>query len=149
VRSPTSVRILSVGDYESVRSSRGMLLQYGGYSVVSMCSVCALGKEIPRDIKIAVIGQTIDDFSASRIAARLRAEQANIRILRLTKQYSRPGPGFDGVCFVEDGPEIFLRCVADLLGSESAEKERQCRFDCRSIAVLARVGLEPHSRVSH
>jgi hypothetical protein len=124
VRSPTSVRILSVDDHESVRSSREMLLQYGGYSVVSTCSVCALGKEIPCDIKIAVIGESIDDFSASRIAARLRAQQANIRILQLTRQYSRAAPGFDRACSVEDGPKIFLSCVADLVGSESTEKER-------------------------
>lgn len=149
MRSTTSVLILSVSDHESVRSSREMLLQYVGYSVVSMCSECALAGEIPCEIKIAIIGQTIDDFSASRLTAKLRATKADIRILRLTKQYSRPGPGFDGACFIEDGPGRFLDSVADLVEDENTEKEGAMQvLHCRPTAVRARVDTDPHPRVS-
>jgi hypothetical protein len=118
VHSSASVRVLSVSDHESIRSSREMLLQSIGYMVVSMSSECALRCEIPHDLAIAVIGQTTNDISACRVAGMLREIQPNIRILRLTMQYSRSGPGFDACCFVEDGPEVFLTCVAELIAPE-------------------------------
>src|SRR4051794_23735195 len=96
VHPPASVRVLSVSDYESIKTSREWLLQSAGYSVVSMSSDCALRNEIPRHIAIAVIGQTTDDVAAFCIAERLRRTQADIRILRLTMQYSRSGSGYDG-----------------------------------------------------
>lgn len=112
---PASVRVLSVSDHESIRTSRELLLESVGLSAVSMSSDCALRDEIPRDLGIAIIGQTIDDLTASRIAARLRRTQPSMRILRLTMQYSRSGPGFDGCCFTEDGPEVFLWRVAEMV----------------------------------
>jgi len=129
VHPPAFVRVLSVGDYEILRLSREMLLQSVGYSVVSISSDCALRGEIPRDLAIAILGQTVDDLSASRIATKLRRTQANVRILRLTLQYSRSGPGFDACCFAEDGPEDFLSCVAQLV-------EPDCMVD---------VGVHSHS----
>jgi len=110
--------VLSVSDYEGIKTSRELLLQSAGYSVVSMSSECALRDEIPGHIAIAVIGQTTDDASAFCIAARLRGTQADIRILRLTMQYSRSGPGYDGCCFVEDGPKVFLSSLAELVAPE-------------------------------
>lgn len=111
---PASVRVLSVGDHESIRSSREMLLQSAGYSVVSVSSHGALTMEIPRDLAIAIIGQTVDDRTALRIAAQVHRAQANTRIVRLTIQYQRSGPEFDACCFVEDGPEAFLSGIAEL-----------------------------------
>ena len=113
-----SVRVLSVSDHESIRLSRELLLQSFGYTVVSMSADCALRGEIPDDLAIAIIGQTVDDISACRIAGSLRRTQPYIRILRLTMQYARSGPEFDNCCFVEDGPEVFLSCVARMVAAE-------------------------------
>lgn len=118
---PATVRVLSVSDYESIRMSRELLLQSSGYSVISISSDCALRCEIPQGLTIAVIGQTVNGDTAFRIAARLQQSQPNVRILRLTMQYSRSGPGFTSDCFVEDGPEVFLSCVADLVTTGCAE----------------------------
>jgi hypothetical protein len=87
-----------------------------------MSSDCALQSEIPRDLAVAILGYTVDDLSASRIAAELRRSQPGIRILRITMQYSRCGTGFDGFCFVEDGPEAFLSCVAELVTPEMMDE---------------------------
>lgn len=113
-----SVRVLSVSDHESLSLSRQLLLQSVGYSVVSMTSDRALRADISLDFEAAIIGETVDDLSACRIARILRRMQGNIRLLRLTKQYSPAGPEFDNCCFVEDGPEVFLSCVAELAGAE-------------------------------
>lgn len=109
-----SVRVLSVSDHESLKLSRQLLLQSVGYSVVSMTSDCALRADISLDFEIAIIGETVDDLSACRIARILRRMQGNIRLLRLTRQYSPAGPEFDECCFAEDGPQVFLSCVAEL-----------------------------------
>src|SRR3954466_8708668 len=90
-----SGRILSVSDHESIRTSRELLLQSVGYSVVSLPSYSVSQEKLPNDLEIAVIGQTVDDLTASVIAATLHRTQADIRILRLTAQYSRPDSGFD------------------------------------------------------
>src|SRR5205814_2782590 len=108
-------RILSISDHESIRTSRELLLQSVGYSVVSLPSYSISKEKLPNDLDVAVIGQTVDDLTASLIAARLHITQADIRILRLTAQNSRPYSGFDGSCFVEDGPGAFLCCVAELI----------------------------------
>jgi len=118
VHPSASVRVLSVSDHESLRSSREMLLRSFGYWVVSMTSEGALRCEIPHDLAIAIIGQTIDDLTALRIAVMLQRIQPDIQILRLTVQYSPCGPGFDACCFVEDGPEVFLSDVAELVAPE-------------------------------
>ena len=117
-----SVPVLSVSDHDSLRSSRELLLESVGLSVISMSSDCALQSEIPRDLAVAILGYTVDDLSASRIAAELRRSQPGIRILRITMQYSRCGTGFDGFCFVEDGPEAFLSCVAELVTPEMMDE---------------------------
>lgn len=117
-----SVPVLSVSDHESLRSSRELLLESVGLRVISMSSDCALQCEIPHDLAIAIIGYTVDDLSASRIAAELRTRHPAIRILRITMQYSRSGSGFDGFCFVEDGPEVFLSCVAELVAPEMMDE---------------------------
>lgn len=80
MHSPTSVRVLSISDHESVKRSRELLLQNVGYSAVSMSSDCALKEEIPSDIEVAIIGQTVDELSASRIVERLRTTQPRLRI---------------------------------------------------------------------
>jgi hypothetical protein len=98
-----------------------------------MSSDCALRREIPRDLAIAILGYTVDDVSASRIAAELRRSHPDIRILRITMQYSRCGAGFDGFCFSEDGPETFLSCVAELVGPEMMDEvEMPTRFRART-----------------
>jgi hypothetical protein len=114
VHPSASVRVLSVSDYESIRVSRELLLQNFGYLVISMTSDCVLRCETLPDVAIAVIGQTIDNQSASRIAAKLRKLQPNVKLLRLTTQYSRSGAEFNDSCFVEDGPEAFVARVAEL-----------------------------------
>ena len=131
MHSPASVRVLSVSDYESVRLTRELLLQNAGYSVVSMSSDCAMRDQIPGGLAIAIVGQTVDEVSASRLAVRLRRTQPNIRILRLTMQYSRSGPDFDGYCFVEDGPAAFLTCLAELVAPEKVDE-----FHLRPVLVL-------------
>jgi hypothetical protein len=118
---PASVRILSVSDHEGVRISRELLLQSVGYVVLSMSSDHVLSAEMPHDLAVAIIGQTTDDLSAGRIAAKLRRTQPNIRILRLTMQYSRCGPEFDFCCYVEDGPGAFLSCVAEMVATEAID----------------------------
>lgn len=110
----TLVRILSVSDYESVRVSRELLLKNSGYSVVSMSSDRALSEEIPADVEVAIIGQSINDSTASRIAATLRRTQANVRILRLTDLQMPCDSGFDAVCPVALGPEVLLNRVVKL-----------------------------------
>lgn len=122
MRPLASVQVLCVGDRDFLRLSFEMLLQSAGYSVISVSSDCALQGDIPRDLAIAIIGQTVNDFSASRIAASLRQTHPEIRTLRLTMQYSRSGPEFDRDCFIEDGPEVFLSCVAELLPPELTDE---------------------------
>jgi hypothetical protein len=117
VHSHTSVRILSVSDHESVRISRELLLQNVGYSVVSMSSDCALKQEIPRDIEIAIIGQTVEEPSASRIVERLRTIQPHLRILRLAEPNASIGYEYDCVCLVEDGPGVLLGCLAEMVAN--------------------------------
>jgi len=129
---PVPARVLSVADYESIRSSREMLLRGAGYSVISVSSDCALTMEIPRDLAIAIIGQTVEHPDALRIAARLGSTQADVCILRLTIQYQRPGPEFGGCCFVEDGPEAFLSCVEELVRpAKMRERSTSLRFGNR------------------
>jgi hypothetical protein len=118
VCSPASVRVLSVSDHESLNLSRQLLLESVGYSVLSITPDGALGADVPRDVAVAIIGETADDNSASRIAGNLRRTLKTIRLLRLTMQYSPVGAEFDGGCFVEDGPEVFLSCVAELVVAE-------------------------------
>jgi hypothetical protein len=114
---PAPVQILSISDHESVKRSRELLLQSVGYSVVSMSSDCALNEEIPRNIDVAIIGHTIDDLSASRIVNRLRTTQPHLRILRLAEQNAGIGYEYDCVCFVEEGPGVFLGCLAELVAN--------------------------------
>jgi hypothetical protein len=115
VHPPATVRILSINDYESVAISRELLLRYAGYSVTSMSPESVLRAEPPKDFEIAIIGHVVDDITACRLAASLHTSDGELRVLRLTEQYSRPNdPGFDGCFFVEDGPEAFLRCVSEL-----------------------------------
>ena len=87
-----------------------------------MSSDHVLSGEIPDNLAIAIIGQTTGDLAAGRIAANLRKTQPNIRILRLTKQYSRCGPEFEFCCFVEDGPGAFLSCVAEMVAPETSDE---------------------------
>jgi hypothetical protein len=95
------------------------LLPYPGlvYSVVSMSSDCALKEEIPRDIEVAIIGQTVDELSASRIVERLRTTQPRLRILRLAEPNASIGYEYDCVCLVEDGPGVLLGCLAELVAN--------------------------------
>ena len=124
MHSPTSVRILSISDHESVKRSRELLLQNVGYSVLSMSSDCALKEQIPCEIDVAIIGHTVDDLSASRIVKRLRTTQPHLRILRLAEQNAGVGYEYDCVCFVEDGPGVFLGCIAELVANaETAGSE--------------------------
>jgi len=120
VHCPLSVRVLSISDHESVKRSRELLLQNAGYSVVSMSSDSALKEEIPRDIAVAIIGQTVDDVSASRIVARLRPAQPRLRILRLVEPNASIGYEYDCVCLVEDGPGVLLGCLAELVANDSS-----------------------------
>ena len=87
-----------------------------------MSSDHVLSGEIPDNLAIAIIGQTTGDLAAGRIAANLRKTQPNIRILRLTKQYSRCGPEFEFCCFVEDGPGAVLSCVAEMVAPETSDE---------------------------
>ena len=112
--SSSSVRILSVSDYESLKASRELLLKSAGYSVISMSSDRVLSEEIAGKVEIAIIGQTIDDSTATQLAGRLRDGHTNIRILRLTELHS-PNSSFDAICAVELGPEVFLKRVAKLV----------------------------------
>ncbi len=112
----TCGRVLSVGDHESIRMSRELLLRSARYSVISLTSYGVSKEELPSDLEIAIIGQTVDDLTASRMAANLHRTHPNIRVLRLTGQYSRPGFGFDGAFFIEDGPGAFLCSVDELAG---------------------------------
>jgi hypothetical protein len=116
--------VLSVSDHDSIRASRELLLRSVGYSVVSLPSYSVFKEEFSNDFEIAVIGQTVDDLTASRIAVSLYRTQTNVRVLRLTAQYSRAGFSFDGSFFVEDGPGAFLRCVAELIAKERQERMR-------------------------
>ena len=111
--SSSSARILSVSDYESLRASRELLLKSAGYSVISMSSDRVLTEEIAGKVEIAIVDQTTNDSTATQIAGRLRDSHANIRILRLTELRS-PNSGFDAICAVELGPEVFLNRVAKL-----------------------------------
>ena len=113
--SPVSAKIFSISDDDAIRRSRELLLQSAGYSVVSLPSYFTLDEKIPHAFDIAIIGQTVDDATASRIADQLRRAQSNIRIVRLTQQYTRPATGFDRVCFSEDGPAILLSYIAELV----------------------------------
>jgi hypothetical protein len=117
VHSPTSVRILSISDHESVKRSRELLLQNAGYLVVSISSDCALKQEIPRDIEVAIIGQTVDDLSASLIIQRLRTTQPHLRILRLAERNASISYEYDSVCLVEDGPGVLLGCLAEMVAN--------------------------------
>ncbi len=116
MHSPTSVRVLSISDHESVKRSRELLLQSVGYSVV-MSSDGALKEEIPRDIEVAIIGQTVDELSASRIVERLRTTQPCLRILRLAEPNVPIGYDYDCVCLVEDGPGVLLGCLAEMVAN--------------------------------
>ncbi len=117
MNSPSAVRILSISDHESVKRSRELLLQSVGYSVVSMSSDGTLKEEIPRDIEVAIVGQTVDDGSASRIVERLRTTQPCLRILRLADPNASIGYEYDCVCLVEDGPGALLGCLAELIAN--------------------------------
>jgi hypothetical protein len=148
VHPPATVRVLSVSDYESIRISRELLLQSSGYSVISISSDCALRCEIPQGLTIAVIGQTVNGNTAFRIAARLQQSQPNVRILRLTTQYSRSGPGFTSDCFVEDGPKVFLSRVAELVATCIADgigtQPIQASAELSTAPVSLFQGLRPH-----
>lgn len=134
MRPPATVRVLSINDYESLRLSRQLLLESAGYSVVSMTSDCALRSDIPRNLAIAIIGETVDDLSACRIAKILRRTETNARLLRMTCQYSPAGATFDGGCFVEDGPGVFLACVADLALTDTMHELTVNRPSIESLA---------------
>lgn len=129
----TCGHVLPVSDHESIRASRELLLRSVRYSVVSLPSYGVLKGELSNDFEIAVIGQTVDDLTASRIAVSLYRTQANFRVLRLAAQYSRPGYGFDGAFFVEDGPGAFLRCVAEFIAK--GRQQWIARIPCTSVCV--------------
>jgi hypothetical protein len=99
-------------------------------------SYSVLKEEFSNDFEIAVIGQTVDDLTASRIAVSLYRTQTNVRVLRLTAQYSRPGFSFDGAFFIEDGPGAFLSCVAELIAKERQRSPRFALCVCNPVAGL-------------
>ena len=67
----TCGRVLSVSDHEGIRMSRELLLRSAGYSVISLTSDGVSKEELPSNLEIAIIGQTVDDPTASRMAANL------------------------------------------------------------------------------
>jgi DNA-binding NarL/FixJ family response regulator len=108
------VRILSISDHEDVRLSRELLLKSAGYDVVSTTSDSALMGEMP-DVEIVIIGHSVPGRPASRLISAFRQAQSNAAIMRVTAQSLRAEDDCDASCFLEDGPAVFLRCLAGLI----------------------------------
>jgi hypothetical protein len=109
------VRILSISDHEDIRLSRELLLKNAGYEVISSSSESA--GEMPDDVQLVLIGQTVKDSDAARVIAVVRKAHPQVRIMRMRRQCEGGEADCDASCFVEDGPTAFLRCVSALLNS--------------------------------
>ena len=107
-------RILSIGDDDSLRISRDLLLRTEGYEVESVTSIKAL-KALPEGrFDAAVISQSVTTSRAAQVAEILRRRHPGIRILRIREPQIENDQSGDLDCETLSGPNAFLVAVREL-----------------------------------
>jgi DNA-binding response OmpR family regulator len=113
--------IVLVGDDESLRHSRDLILRNDGYEVDSVSSLAALNSPLDGRFDVAVISQSVTPSRAMRVAAALRQANPRIRILRVQAVSSQMEDGCDLCLENLSGPRAFLNAVRSLCPLEEPE----------------------------
>jgi len=112
------MNIFSISDHDGIRFSRELLLRSVGYHVISATSESVQIGEMPDDVQLVIIGQTVQGRAASRLISAVRKLRPNVQIMRITTHLEQAETECDSSCFVEDGPATFLLCVSTLLSND-------------------------------
>jgi hypothetical protein len=120
------VSIISISEHDGIRLSRELLLKSAGYCVISAPSESVRIGDVPHDVQLVIIGQTVQGREALRLITAFREAHAHVRIMRIRRQAERAEAGCDALCFVEDGPATFLCCVSTLVKSGHGNDCRGC-----------------------
>jgi len=114
-----NIRVLSISDDGSVRSSRELILRKDGYEIVSVSSDDVLGVSEIRSFDVAVMCYSIKQDRAMAIVDRLRRYNPAIRVLRVNPRIYTLDPFYDVDSEVLAGPDALLKAVKALLDRNS------------------------------